>query len=36
MYASFLSFSAPGSWSFLLCHPVLFENLIYYEFIKRS
>ncbi len=34
MYASFLSFSAPGSWSFLLCHPVFCENLICYEFIN--
>ena len=34
MYAAFLSFSAPSIWSFLLCHPVFCENLIYYGFIN--
>jgi len=28
------AFNAPGGWSFLLCHPVYYENLICYEFIK--
>jgi len=33
MYASFLSLSAPGIWSFLLCHPVFCKNLIFYDAI---
>ena len=36
MYAAFLSFSVHSIWSFLLCHPVFCENLIFYNVIKTG